>query len=45
MSVLTAGLYNYTARPLYQATAQSLIEPLPSGVLPGREAGGYKNSR
>ena len=45
MSVLTAGLYNYTARPLYQATAQLLIEPLPSGVLPGREAGGYKNSR
>ena len=38
LSLLTAGLYNYTARPLYQATAQLLIEPLPSGVLPGREA-------
>ena len=39
VSLLTAGLYNYTARPLYQATAQLLIEPLPSGLLPGRETG------
>jgi uncharacterized protein involved in exopolysaccharide biosynthesis len=38
VSLLTAGLYNYTARPLYQATAQLLIEPQPPNVLPGRES-------
>jgi polysaccharide biosynthesis transport protein len=37
VSLLTAGLYNYTARPLYQATAQLLIEAQPQNVLPGRE--------
>jgi polysaccharide biosynthesis transport protein len=37
VSLLTAGLYNYTARPLYQATAQILIEPTSPSVLLGRE--------
>jgi exopolysaccharide transport family protein len=38
--LLTAALYNYTARPLYQATAQLLIEPVQPTVLPGREGPG-----
>jgi succinoglycan biosynthesis transport protein ExoP len=37
VSVLTAALYNSTARPLYLATAQLLIEPVRPAVLPGRE--------
>ena len=40
VSLLIAALYNSTARPLYQATAQLLIEPLMPSLLPGREPAG-----
>jgi exopolysaccharide transport family protein len=40
VSLLTAGLYNYTARPLYQATTQLLIEPVQANPLPGRDGSG-----
>src|SRR5690349_5525495 len=37
VSLLTAFLYNYTTRPLYQATAQILIETKTPDVLPTKE--------
>jgi polysaccharide biosynthesis transport protein len=35
--LLTATLYNYTARPLYQATTQLLIDPGTPNIISGRE--------
>src|SRR5262245_20564602 len=35
--LLTATLYNYTARPLYQATTQILIDPGTPNIISGRE--------
>jgi succinoglycan biosynthesis transport protein ExoP len=35
--LLTATLYNYTARPLYQATTQILIDPGSPNIISGRE--------
>lgn len=35
--LLGALLYNYTARPLFQATTQILIEPVTPDVLPAKE--------
>jgi succinoglycan biosynthesis transport protein ExoP len=35
--VIVAGIYNYTTRPLYQATAQLLIDRETPNVLPSKE--------
>ena len=37
VSLLVAVLYNYTSRPLYQATVQILIDRAAPRVLPGKE--------
>jgi capsular exopolysaccharide synthesis family protein len=37
VSLLVATLYNYTTRPLYQATAQILIDRSTPSVLPAKE--------
>ena len=37
LSLLIAILYNYTTRPIYQATAQILIDRDTPNVLPNKE--------
>src|SRR5262249_28674123 len=37
VSLLVAVLYNYTTRPIYQATAQILIDRDTPNVLPNKE--------
>src|SRR5262249_19669479 len=38
VSILAATLYNYTARPVYQATAQILIDRRAQSILPSTAA-------